>query len=66
MVNLEPVPLINTPTYGNLTAVTLCEQLKIKSQNDKELLEKAKDESYKKGFHEGTMLIGNFKGVKVA
>lgn len=66
MVNLEPVRLINTPTYGDLTAVTLCEQLKIKSQNDKELLEKAKDESYKKGFHEGVMIIGNFKGSKVA
>jgi leucyl-tRNA synthetase len=29
------------------------------------LLDKAKDEAYKKGFHEGTMLIGNFKGQKV-
>jgi leucyl-tRNA synthetase len=28
-------------------------------------LEKAKDESYKKGFHEGTMILGNFKGSKV-
>jgi leucyl-tRNA synthetase len=35
MVNLEPVPLIHTPTYGDLTAITLCEQYKIKSQNDK-------------------------------
>lgn len=38
MVNLEPIPLIHTPTYGDLTAITLCEQYKIKSQNDKELL----------------------------
>ena len=38
MVNIEPVPLINTPTYGDLTAVKLCEIFKIKSQNDKELL----------------------------
>ena len=64
MVAPEPVPLIET-SYGNLTAVTLCEQLKIKSQNDRVLLDKAKDEAYKKGFHEGKMLIGTFKGSKV-
>jgi leucyl-tRNA synthetase len=29
-------------------------------------LDKAKDEVYKKGFHEGTMVIGNFKGQKVS
>lgn len=42
MVAPEPIPLIRT-TYGDLTAITLCEQMNIKSQNDKELLEKAKD-----------------------
>lgn len=40
--------------------------MKIKSQNDKELLAQAKDEAYKKGFFEGVMLIGNFAGSKVA
>lgn len=64
MVAPEPIPLIKT-SYGDLTAVTICEQMKIKSQNDKELLLKAKDEAYKKGFHEGEMLIGNFAGKKV-
>ena len=34
MVNLDPIPLIET-VYGKLTAITLCEQMKIKSQNDK-------------------------------
>jgi hypothetical protein len=29
-------------------------------------LDQAKDECYKKGFHEGTMVIGNHKGAKVA
>ena len=37
----------------------------IKTQNDKEKLEKAKDECYKKGFHDGTMVIGEYKGKKV-
>ena len=65
MVSLEPVPLIKT-NLGDLTAVALCESLKIKSQNDKELLATAKDEAYKKGFHEGVMLIGTFAGSKVS
>jgi len=64
MVAADPIPLIKT-SYGDLTAVTLCEQMKIKSQNDKEALLKAKDEAYKKGFHEGVMLMGNFKDQKV-
>jgi leucyl-tRNA synthetase len=51
---------------GDLTAVALCESLKIKNQNDKELLVTAKDEAYKKGFHEGIMLVGTFAGSKVA
>ena len=64
MVCADPIPLIKT-SHGDLTAVTLCEQMKIKSQNDKQLLAKAKDQAYKKGFHEGVMLLGNFKGSKV-
>ena len=40
--------------------------MKIKSQNDRELLAEAKDEAYKKGFHEGVMIIGNFSGSKVS
>ena len=42
MVAADPIPLIKT-SHGDLTAVTLCEQMKIKSQNDKEQLLKAKD-----------------------
>ncbi len=34
MVAAEPVPLIHT-SIGDLTAIVLCEQMKIKSQNDK-------------------------------
>ena len=48
-----------------MSALTMCEKLKIKSQNDRKLLDEAKDECYKKGFHEGTMIIGKFKGSKV-
>lgn len=66
MVNIEPVEIINIPAYGNLSALKVCENMKIKSQNDRALLDQAKEECYKKGFHEGTMVIGNYKGIKVA
>jgi hypothetical protein len=32
------VPIINIPEFGDLSAVHLVDELKIKSQNDKDLL----------------------------
>lgn len=42
VLNFEPVQIINIPQYGNLTAVKLCQDLKIKGQNDEKLLATAK------------------------
>lgn len=61
----DPVPVINTPTYGDLTAPTLVKQLKIQSQKDVKQLAEAKDLAYKEGFYSGTMLVGEFKGETV-
>ncbi|ODV88620.1 hypothetical protein CANCADRAFT_125746 [Tortispora caseinolytica NRRL Y-17796] len=61
----EPAPIIETPTYGNLTAVTLVEQLKIQSPKDAVLLAKAKELAYKEGYYQGVMHIGKYKGLKV-
>ena len=58
----NPVPIIEVPEFGNLAAAKICDDMKIKSQNDKERLEEAKQVIYKRGFYEGTMLVGDFKG----
>ena len=61
----DPVPIINVPGFGDLCAETVCDQLKIQSQNDKDKLAEAKEMVYLKGFYEGKMIIGNYKGKTV-
>jgi leucyl-tRNA synthetase len=66
MVNFNVVPIINIPEFGDMAAVTVYEQLKIKSHKDKKLLTEAKDKVYLKGFTDGIMLIGSQQGQKVS
>ncbi|KAG8736230.1 cytosolic leucyl tRNA synthetase [Ceratobasidium sp. 414] len=61
----EPVPIISTPTYGNLTAPALLKALKIQSQKDTKQITEAKDIAYKEAFYGGTMLVGPCKGMSV-
>ncbi|KAJ2081798.1 cytosolic leucyl tRNA synthetase [Coemansia sp. RSA 988] len=61
----EPVPVISTSTYGEMIAPTLCEQMKIASQKDRDQLAKAKETAYKEGFYNGVMGVGEFKGQPV-
>nr|CAD1838899.1 unnamed protein product [Ananas comosus var. bracteatus] len=55
----------SVPKFGDKSAEKVCNDLKIKSQNDKEKLAEAKRLTYLKGFTDGTMLVGEFKGKKV-
>jgi leucyl-tRNA synthetase len=64
-VAIDPVPILSTPTYGDLTAPALVKQLKIQSQKDTQRLAEAKEIAYKEGFYQGTMLVGEFKGLPV-
>ncbi|XP_071120452.1 leucine--tRNA ligase, cytoplasmic-like isoform X1 [Mytilus edulis] len=61
----DPVPIIDVPEFGNLCAVTVCEQMKIQSQNDKDQLQEAKEKVYLKGFYEGIMIVPEYKGQQV-
>lgn len=61
----EPVPIVDVPGLGKLSAVTVYEQFKIQSQNDREKLLEAKALVYLKGFYDGVLLVGEFAGRRV-
>jgi len=65
VVPYEVVEIISVPEYGNKAAEFACQTLKIKSIKDRDLLTKAKEMVYMKGFYEGKMLVGEHKGVSV-
>ena len=62
---IDPVPVLSTPTYGEMAAPALVKALKIQSQKDVKQLAEAKEIAYKEGFYNGTMLVGAFKGERV-
>lgn len=62
---LEIPPIIETPSYGNISAKFLVEKMKINSPKDTKQLAEAKDLAYKEGYYKGTMLMGDFKGQSV-
>jgi leucyl-tRNA synthetase len=63
--SLPLVPIISTPTYGEMAAPEIVKKMKIQSPKDTKLLAEAKEAVYREGFYNGTMLIGKYKGEKV-
>eukprot|EP01025_Chloroclados_australasicus_P057390 TRINITY_DN714_c1_g2_i3.p1 TRINITY_DN714_c1_g2~~TRINITY_DN714_c1_g2_i3.p1 ORF type:complete len:726 (+),score=86.15 TRINITY_DN714_c1_g2_i3:778-2955(+) len=62
----DVIPIINIPEFGDKSAETVCKELKVQSQNDKDKLAEAKQRTYLKGFTDGVMLVGPYKGWKVS
>ncbi|KAF7759757.1 hypothetical protein Agabi119p4_11452 [Agaricus bisporus var. burnettii] len=62
---IDPVPVLSTPTYGDLSAPAIVKQLKILSAKDTKQLAEAKEIAYKEGFYNGTMVVGEYKGQSV-
>ncbi|GAB7362555.1 hypothetical protein MBLNU230_g2872t1 [Neophaeotheca triangularis] len=63
--DMELLPIIETPSYGNLTAKFLVEKMKINSPKDATQLAEAKDLAYKEGYYKGKMIYGDFAGKTV-
>ncbi|KAH9948478.1 leucine-tRNA ligase [Amylocystis lapponica] len=64
-VAIDPIPVISSPTYGDMIAPAVVKKFKINSQKDIKQLVEAKEVAYKEGFYNGTMLVGEFKGESV-
>ena len=61
----DPISIIEIPNYGNLSALTACDEFHVKSTKDVDNIKKAKDKVYLLGFYEGVLLVGDYKGLKV-
>ncbi|PLW40185.1 hypothetical protein PCASD_12297 [Puccinia coronata f. sp. avenae] len=64
-VSLDPIPVLSTPEFGEMSAPKLITTLKIDSPKDAAKLAEAKERAYKAGFYQGTMSVGPFAGQPV-
>ncbi len=67
LLAIKPIAIIDSGELGDLAAVKVVEDWKIKDQHQRERLEEAKKLVYKKGFYEGKMgaACGEFAGLPV-
>jgi len=62
---IKPIPIIDVPGWGNLSALKISEKMKFKDQKDSRL-EEATQTIYREGFHKGVMKknCGPYAGMK--
>jgi leucyl-tRNA synthetase len=68
VLEIKPISLIKTPELGDHPGIEFCEKLGVKDQNDKEKLEEATSQVYKREFHLGVLKenCGEYSGMKVS
>lgn len=49
-MDFEPIPVLKSTKYGDLTTIAVCKELKIQSPKDTKALTDAKEITYKEGF----------------
>ncbi len=64
---IRAIPILDTPDYGDMPAMKLCEEFGITSQKDEKKLTEARKALYRKSFYQSTMngLYRNFYGKKL-
>ncbi|MEM5832409.1 MAG: leucine--tRNA ligase, partial [Candidatus Aenigmatarchaeota archaeon] len=58
--------IIKSPDYKEIPAKEACEKFGVKNQEEKEKLDLATEEVYKKEFHKGVMIVDDFKNTPVS
>ncbi|MEM5829430.1 MAG: leucine--tRNA ligase [Candidatus Aenigmatarchaeota archaeon] len=66
--NIKPISLIKTPGLEDHPAIEFCEKLGVENQKDREKLDEATSQVYKKEFHLGVLKenCGEYAGMKVS
>ena len=66
--DIEPISIIDVKGFGTNPAKEVCDELGIKSQNEKEKLDVATELVYKKEFHTGYLneKCGSYVGIKIS
>jgi len=64
---IEAIPIIRSEGWGPLPAQEIAQRLRIRTQDDRELLDRAKEEIYRTGFYTGVMRenCGAYAGQRV-
>ncbi|MEM5880622.1 MAG: leucine--tRNA ligase [Candidatus Aenigmatarchaeota archaeon] len=58
--------IIKSPDYKEIPAKEACEKFEVRNQEEKEKLDIATEEVYKREFHKGVMLVEDFRNVPVS
>ncbi len=66
--DIKPISIIRVEGYGEIPAKEICEDMGIKSQDEKEKLDRATEVIYKKEFHTGVLneACGEYAGLRIS